>query len=159
MLLTNRPSSLQSSKFGMPDFLPPRHPQELMARTHFKGVVRKRLMPFIAIPAGGDVPSDPQAAAAAAAAKMDSSGSSGGSSSSEALQPGAAVFLEQPSGKRKSVGVVRVADGPLGLAVLRLSAVEAGQPLLVDGGVQLLPWRPQWWPDTWSREEGADADA
>ncbi|PRW58166.1 transferase mitochondrial [Chlorella sorokiniana] len=142
--------------------------QELMARTHFKGVVRKRLMPFLAAPAGWPPVSEPQVAAAAAVAAAGSGSSSGGSSSS-ALQPGAAVYVEHEGGKRKSVGVVRVADGPLGMAVLRMAAAQAaqaaGQPLLVGEGdavQQLFPWRPEWWPRSWGHEEedgaaGADS--
>ena len=143
--------------------------QELMARTHFKGVVRKRLMPFVAAPAGSPPVSDPQAAAAAAVAAAAASGSGSSSDSSSALQPGAAVYVEQEGGKRKSVGVVRVADGALGMAVLRLAAAQAaqaaGQPLLVGEGdsvQQLFPWRPEWWPRSWGHEEedgaaGADS--
>lgn len=154
--------------------------QELMARTHFKGVVRKRLMPFVAAPASSPPVSDPQAAAAeavAAAAAGSSGGMSGSSSgvsgssssSSSALQPGAVVYVEQEGGKRKSVGVVRVADGSMGMAVLRLGAAQAaqaaGQPLLVGEGDavrQLFPWRPDWWPRSWGHEEedgaaGADS--
>ena len=135
--------------------------QELMARTHFKGVVRKRLMPFVAAAdAGGS--SSPQQAAAAAAAAADSGGSGGG----QAAQPGAAVYAEQAGGKRKAVGTVRVADGAIGLAVLRLSAVAAaqaaGQPLLVGEGeaaTPILPWRPDWWPQEWGHEEGQEAGA
>lgn len=129
-----------------------------MARTHFKGVVRKRLMPFLAAPAGSPPVPDPQAAAAEAAAAAAGASSCGASSS--ALQPGAAVYVEQEGGKRKSVGVVRVADGPLGMAVLRLGAAQAaqtaGQPLLVgegDAALQLFPWRPEWWPRSWGHEE------
>lgn len=139
-----------------------------MARTHFKGVVRKRLLPFVAAPASAPHVADPRTAAAAAAAAADDGGSSGagGIDNSAAVQPGAAVYAEQAGGKRKSVGVVRVADGPLGMAVLRLSAAEAaqaaGQPLLVGEGEaaqRLFPWRPQWWPDSWGREEDGAAGA
>lgn len=146
---------------------PPDHPlQELMAHTHFKGVVRKRLMPFVAAPPGSEgqpLASDEQAAADAADA--DTAPSDGDAAAAAAVQPGAAVYVEQPGGKRKSVGVVRVADGRLGLAVLRLSEVAAaraaGQPLLVGegGAMQISPWRPAWWPEGWGREEGQDAGA
>lgn len=146
--------------------------QELMARTHFKGVVRKRLMPFVLAPPGsgdsgmaqqqqqqqqqagiGAVPAAALAADAAAVA---------GSDQAIRVQPGAAVYWEQPGGRRKSVGVVRVADGALGLAVLRLAAVEAaraaGQSLVVgesEARAELQPWRPNWWPEVWGTEEEA----
>lgn len=136
-----------------------------MARTHFKGVVRKRLMPFVAVPSGAGSSLMHQLGAAgtaaprAAVAASEPAGSDGPAAA--AVVPGAPVFAEQPGGgKCKQVGVVRVADGTLGLAVLRLGAVEAaraaGQPLLLGDGeaaAELCPWRPDWWPDSWGREE------
>jgi folate-binding Fe-S cluster repair protein YgfZ len=141
--------------------------QELMARTHFKGVVRKRLMPFALSSPGTGASSSSAAAAAAAAAEGGGSGLAIGAAAEAAgVQPGAAVYVEQPGGRRKSVGVVRVADGALGLAVLRLGAVEAaratGQPLLVGQGeerAELSPWRPHWWPEGWGREEQQEEGA
>eukprot|EP00887_Chlorella_sp_A99_P005774 scaffold1.g5774.t1 len=107
--------------------------QELMARTHFKGVVRKRLMPFQLLAPGGGA----------------------------GMQPGQRVL--RPGGG--AVGVVRVAAGDVGLAVLRLGkvlpAVEAGQPLAIEAGsegsVEVRAWRPNWWPPQWGREEQQDA--
>lgn len=150
--------------------------QELMARTHFKGVVRKRLLPFVAVApgAGSSLMHQLEAAGAAApraavaAAEAGASLGSEGSPVAATVQVGAAVYAEPPggSGKRKQVGVVRVVDGTLGLAVLRLGAVEAaratGQPLLLGEGeaaVELCPWRPDWWPEGWGREEGGSAAA
>ena len=139
--------------------------QELMARTHFKGVVRKRLMPF-ALGGTGAEASSSAAAAAAAAGGGGGLAASGAAAAAAGVQPGAAVYLEQPGGRRKSAGVVRVADGALGLAVLRLGAVEAaraaGQPLLVGEGeerAELSPWRPHWWPEGWGREEQQEEGA
>ncbi|KAL4431114.1 hypothetical protein ABPG75_006370 [Micractinium tetrahymenae] len=139
--------------------------QELMARTHFKGVVRKRLMPFVAVPPGAgsslmhQLEAAGPAAPRAAVAASEPAGSD--SPAAAAVVPGAPVFAEQPGGgKRKQVGVVRVTDGTLGLAVLRLGAVEAaratGQPLLLGEGeaaAELCPWRPDWWPGSWGKEE------
>lgn len=145
-----------------------------MARTHFKGVVRKRLMPFVAVPpgAGGTLMRQMEAAGPAAprAAVAASEPTGSNSPAAAAVAAGVPVFAEQPGGgKRKQVGVVRVADGTLGLAVLRLAAVEAarstGRPLLLGDGeaaAELCPWRPDWWPDSWGREEtsgsGGDND-
>ena len=151
--------------------------QELMARTHFKGVVRKRLAPFVALPAAGGSDAGlaalaPEAAAALAqqpravwegaqaAAAAAAAGGEGehpaDAAVAAALQPGATVYVQQPDGKQKAVGTVRVADGTVGLAVLRLAAATgAGQRLLVgegDGAAELVPWRPLWWPDGWGRE-------
>jgi folate-binding protein YgfZ len=147
--------------------------QELMARTHFKGVVRKRLMPFVVTPCSGSAPPQPPnmhpgqiggwTLPAPAAAAADAAAASG-SHAAEGVQPGAAAHLEQAPGRRKAVGVLRVVDGTLGLAVLRLAqaeaAVAAGQPLLVGDGassMHLWPWRPAWWPESWGREESAAA--
>ena len=87
------------------------------------------------------------------------------------LQPGAEVYeREAASGRHKAVGKVRVVDGELGLAVLRLGkaipAIDAGRPLYVssssggsgggeggEGFVELTAWRPDWWPASWGREE------
>ena len=104
--------------------------QELMARTHFKGVVRKRVMPFEVV--AGDAGS---------------------------LRPGEAVLGAGTSGKEdgKPVGTVRVVEGGQGLAHLRLrgalAAAESGQPLRTESGVELRPWRPSWWPPAWGTED------
>lgn len=160
--------------------------QELMARTHFKGVVRKRLMPFITLPADGAGIDPGQAGLAPtlfpwhpravweAAERMAAAEAAGGGEGEHpadaaiaaAVQPGATVYVQQPDGKQKAVGAVRVADGGvLGLAVLRLAAVTGpGQRLMVghgDAASELVPWRPLWWPDSWGHEgdgtAGADA--
>lgn len=157
--------------------------QELMARTHFKGVVRKRLMPFVLAPdkggstldalqpeqlpqlGGSAVPAAAlEAATAAAAGDADVGGAAAGGA--RGVQQGATVYLAPQGGKRKSVGTVRVIDGRLGLAVLRLSAVQAAsaadQLLVVGEGeatAYLRPWRPNWWPNGWGREEAAGAAA
>ena len=141
-----------------------------MARTHFKGVVRKRLMPCIAVPAGAGSALMHQleaaGAAAPAAALAAADADDGGSTAAAAVLAGTAVYAEQPGGGRKQVGVVRVAEGSLGLVVLRLAAVEAArataQPLTLGEGpavVELCPWRPDWWPDSWGREEAAASAA
>lgn len=109
-----------------------------MARTHFKGVVRKRLMPFRLLESGAG------------------SGSGGCS-----VAPGARVLLGPEGGA--AVGVVRVVAGDAGLAVLRLGkalpVVDAGRPLTVEAGeggatVAVRAWRPDWWPQQWGHEEG-----
>ncbi|GAB4822796.1 hypothetical protein N2152v2_009842 [Parachlorella kessleri] len=109
--------------------------QELMARTHFKGVVRKRAMPFRLLQPG----------------------------EASALQPGSEVFDRDASGRLRPVGKVRVLEGDLGLAMLRLGkakpAIDAGRPLLAGAAgaevplVELEVWRPAWWPQSWGREE------
>ena len=67
------------------------------------------------------------------------------------------------SSNGKVIGSVRVFDPEAGqgLALLRLKeAHEAmeGKKLLKIGGSggvdgEIRPWRPEWWPETWGREE------
>jgi transferase CAF17, mitochondrial len=121
--------------------------QELMARTHYKGVVRKRVVPF-EIVGGND------------------------SNSSEE---------EEGDCKRRYRDVVRVGSGEkvgkvvqvcdkYGLALLQLRKVmkeglgggeEGGGCMLNmtnvgEDGVQpvaIRAYRPEWWPESWGREE------
>ena len=104
--------------------------QELTARTHFKGVIRKRLMPVVL--KRGD---DGEGASTAA--------------------PGDAVRLE---GRRRPVGRLLAVDGERGLALLRLQpvleAASRDEACLVEGsGASLTAERPAWWPPSWGREE------
>lgn len=80
------------------------------------------------------------------------------------LAPGSDVFDRDASGKYKPVGRVRVVEGELGLALLRLAkvmpALDAGRPLYVAAGggeaggyAEVEVWRPEWWPAGWGREE------
>ena len=122
--------------------------QELMARTHFKGVVRKRVMPFHVV--------------------TESTSSSSFLNSSSTLstpctiQQGESV-VDRSTGK--SVGVVRavVVDddiveggGHRGLAVLRLKeaqeVMDGSKEIETESGVRIRPWRPHWWPQSWGRE-------
>ena len=102
--------------------------QELMARTHFKGVVRKRLMPF-EIKNGSTKDGD--------------------------------VIIgftgeENSQSKAKSIGSVRVVHGNIGLAILRLKeglqSIGSQHAFLTDSGAQVQPWKPNWWPEDWSRD-------
>ncbi|KAK9819786.1 hypothetical protein WJX72_002340 [[Myrmecia] bisecta] len=107
--------------------------QELIARTHYRGVVRKRLMPFRLQPreAGvGELVGQP--------------------------------ILAESSGTR-TTGKVEVLDGDIGMGVLRLqqaAAAVAGKDVLrvAGSGVQLTPWIPRWWPPEWLEGTSADAD-
>lgn len=105
--------------------------QELMARTHFKGVIRKRAMPFEVLGEQG-----------------------------ARLSVGEAVF-DPGAGDRsagKALGTVRALGNGVGLAHVRLggalAAVDAGRTLMSESGVELRVWRPDWWPESWGREEG-----
>ncbi len=120
--------------------------QELMARTHFKGVVRKRLMPFST--QGGLLAGAGAAAGDGAAAGV--------------VHAGDDVYAEASSGGGTSLGKVRASEKDCGVALLRLAkalpAIEAGRQLHVragseEGGVaEIRAWRPGWWPEEWGRE-------
>lgn len=96
--------------------------QELMARTHFKGIVRKRVLPV-------------------------SLGAVGSTAVGDSI-------VDASSGK--SIGTIRAVDNDIGLAHLRLKetleAVSSGKTLRAEGGVDIHPRRPSWWPTTWGLE-------
>lgn len=102
--------------------------QELMARTHFKGVVRKRLMP-IYIEKGHVAQGDTIVGFADA---------------------------DDLSSRGKGFGSVRVVHGNEGLAVLRLKegldSVATKRTLRTSSGAEVRPWKPEWWPTEWGSE-------
>ena len=82
--------------------------QELTARTRYRGLVRKRLMP---VEIAGPAPA-----------------------------PGTPVRLEE-----KDVGEMRTSLGALGLAMIRLEALdEAGGAAFTAGEAKLIPRKPDW---------------
>lgn len=111
-----------------------------MARTRYVGVVRKRIMPFKV-----QAPLPPNTTI----------------EDSKNIYDG----LEAT----KSIGEVHLTDGDDGLAMIRLaetmSAMDAGKQLYVEyvkgdesspialGRVPVKVIRPDWWPETWGREE------
>ncbi|KAL3149050.1 hypothetical protein ABBQ32_001895 [Trebouxia sp. C0010 RCD-2024] len=100
--------------------------QELIARSHFRGVIRKRLMPVNI--AGDEEP------------KMGTS----------ILAPG----------RKRPAGSLQAAQKGRGLACLNLqaalTAAEGNEHLeLGEGGPQVTPWRPVWWPKDWGEEPAA----
>ncbi|GAB2274105.1 hypothetical protein Dimus_008876 [Dionaea muscipula] len=102
--------------------------QELVARTHHRGVIRKRLLPLRFFRNGGkDVVE-------------------------RVVAPGS-VVVDAVSGKK--VGTVTTALGSRGLALLRLEEVfkESGS-LAVQGNEDLKVevMRPDWWPTEWFLE-------
>eukprot|EP00962_Isochrysis_galbana_P029300 scaffold9342_cov126-Isochrysis_galbana.AAC.16 len=142
--------------------------QELTARTHSRGVTRKRLMPMLgaeaaarlrahpaamAPPALAGLPATEQAVAAALA--LDT-----WSRAIDADEAGAAPQPEQPGptdddtdigaladAGGRSVGKLRRFDARLGLgvALCRLEALNSA--LSSAGGEEVVPARPSWWPE------------
>ncbi|KAK9838628.1 hypothetical protein WJX74_000189 [Apatococcus lobatus] len=98
--------------------------QELIARTHYKGVVRKRLVPFEMTP------------------------------ESEDLKVGAELTA---SGEKKPVGKVIAMAERFGVAHVRLApalaAADAAEGRLQSGDSSIRPFRPDWWPEQWGKEE------
>jgi folate-binding protein YgfZ len=143
--------------------------QELTARTQFKGVVRKRLLPFfLHPPAAGSVPSLrdllPQTAAADSSPLLASPLRVGLSSSEQGVAAGAEVV---DAGSGKALGTVVSSAWPranVGLALLRLEGVmgSGSDVKLVassspsssseGGGGEVVPltpltvFTPLWWP-------------
>jgi len=100
--------------------------QELVARTHFRGVVRKRLMPVVLLPHAG-------------------------------MDVGAAIELAT-GGSKRPMGTLRVLNqgSGRGLALLRLqegllaARGEASLRIKERPQVACAPWRPAWWPSSWT---------
>ncbi|CAI5487260.1 unnamed protein product [Closterium sp. Naga37s-1] len=130
--------------------------QELTARTHHRGVVRKRLMPVRIVPSG------------------EGGGEDVREGVGEVTVSSGAEIVETVSGK--AVGRVNAVlcgsegDGSgagagaggskelTGLALLRLAhGLNLGSQLAVKAGngaaLKVLPSRPYWWPREWGSEE------
>lgn len=102
--------------------------QELVARTHHRGVIRKRLMPIIFVnESGGEV--------------------------QQAVMPGAEII---DTTTQKKIGDVTAVLGSRGFGVIRLEAAQKEPPyLIVKGldGIHVKVYRPKWWPADWCPEE------
>lgn len=102
--------------------------QELIARTHHRGVIRKRLMPINFITEAGE-------------------------EVQQMAGPGAEII---DTTTQKKVGDVTTVLGSRGLGVIRLEAAHRGAAqLVVKGlnGVHVKLYRPKWWPADWCPEE------
>lgn len=102
--------------------------QESVARTHHRGVIRKRLLPVNFIRDSGE-------------------------EVHQAVAPKSEI-IEVNSGKK--VGTVTTALGSRGLALLRLEAAfKNTSQLNVKGleNVNVKVIRPKWWPSEWGQEE------
>lgn len=101
--------------------------QELVARTHHQGVIRKRLLPLRFINARGE-------------------------ELQQNVTPGSEVI---DSGSGKKAGTVTTALGPRGLGLLRLEEAFKGSSNLTIQGqddVKVQSIRPEWWPSEWFQE-------
>ncbi|KAG0613504.1 hypothetical protein M758_6G108400 [Ceratodon purpureus] len=105
--------------------------QELVARTHHRGVIRKRLMPLNFLQSNGD-------------------------EAQQAVTPGADV-ADKKTGKK--VGKVTTVLGPRGLGLIRLESVSKGSELRVENqdDIHVKAVRPKWWPSEWGHEDEGQA--
>ena len=127
--------------------------QELTARTKFKGVVRKRIVPFVCV--GRERPAD----GALDFMLAVQTAPDGAVPAAHAAAGSKVLALQAGDTEPKSVGTVLslADDGASGLALLRLAAVTAPDAALVvapleeyEGEVRqefILPHRPSWWPE------------
>eukprot|EP01062_Namystynia_karyoxenos_P062706 TRINITY_DN55583_c0_g1_i1.p1 TRINITY_DN55583_c0_g1~~TRINITY_DN55583_c0_g1_i1.p1 ORF type:complete len:354 (+),score=101.24 TRINITY_DN55583_c0_g1_i1:72-1133(+) len=121
--------------------------QELTARTHHRGVTRKRLVP---VALGAPVPDVRELWQAELAA--------GGGALRVAEQPDSEVGLVtaadgQSAGSLRTVVEGLSNGGGVGMALLRLEKIAWEEPCLATAdGRQVWPLVPQWWPD----EEGTE---
>ncbi|CAN8061711.1 unnamed protein product [Agarophyton chilense] len=112
--------------------------QELTARSHFTGVVRKRITPVSVADKTG---------------VMSERGEGIVSNDADLhLESGTDIMLE---GKSKSIGKVSSSVDNIGLAVLRLADLvehQGGRQLRLRDGRAVRAWRPPWWQE---RDNGA----
>uniref|UniRef100_A0A7S0RDL5 CAF17 C-terminal domain-containing protein n=1 Tax=Pyramimonas obovata TaxID=1411642 RepID=A0A7S0RDL5_9CHLO len=108
--------------------------QELTARSHFRGVVRKRVMP---------------------ATFQDTSTSPPPPCPTTAVVAGNSVLTYGDEKKKMGRLSAVTKDLTRGLALLRLQqALNPASELRVeDSEVAVRPLRPQWWPSQWGTEE------
>ncbi|CAO2820053.1 unnamed protein product [Amaranthus hypochondriacus] len=102
--------------------------QELVARTHHRGVIRKRVLPLKFLD------NDDKEVA-------------------QKVAPGS-VVADTSSGKK--IGTVNVALGSRGLGLMRLEeALKKSNALAIQGSedVKVVANRPKWWPDEWFSNE------
>jgi len=100
--------------------------QELIARTHHRGVIRKRLMPMKFVDEKGQ--------------ELE-----------QAVAPDSEV-VDEASGKK--IGTVNTALGSRGMGLLRLDeALKQGSSLRISDNknVRVQAFKPDWWPAEWTQ--------
>ncbi|KAI0560651.1 hypothetical protein FGB62_104g045 [Gracilaria domingensis] len=105
--------------------------QELTARSHFTGVLRKRITPVI-VSDSNDLSDKYASSMVSDAADLR-------------LESGAELMLQ---GKSKAVAKVSSSVHNIGMAVIRLTDVfseEGTRQLHLRDGRSVTAWRPQWW--------------
>lgn len=141
--------------------------QELTARTHSRGVTRKRLMPVVSPAFAQKLRDNPNASAAPALAQLPPAEQAiaaalpldewAGLADGEADETHASPVTSTPDAAEgasitnadgKSLGKLRAYDARLGLgvALCRLEVLSDGT-MNTSGGIELVAVRPSWWPD------------
>ncbi|KAJ4954614.1 hypothetical protein NE237_011397 [Protea cynaroides] len=108
--------------------------QELIARTHHRGVIRKRVLPLRFV---------------------DESGT--GISEKANPVPGSKIVISESN---KKVGTVTAALGCRGLGLLKLEEAFKGSGRLIvetQDNVHVKVIRPEWWPDEWFQDLEQDS--
>lgn len=68
--------------------------------------------------------------------------------------------IHAPSMRKRPVGTLQALQNGRGLACLNLQAAlpaaeDKHQLHLGEAKVPVIPWRPEWWPSEWGREDFA----
>ena len=123
--------------------------QELTARTHHTGVIRKRFMPCLVFPR--DAP-DAAALTAAVAKELAAAPADAPLFPPSLFNRYFTTAPPTPAGANllageKNVGRIlsRAVESNLALALVRLEHLQGAEPLLADGSV-VKPLVPAWWP-------------
>lgn len=116
--------------------------QELTARTHFTGVLRKRITPLV-VGVEEAVLQDALLTSKVPLPLLDSA--------KKELKPGDEIFSETDG---KLAGSITTAAGNCGLAVMKLQSLFGDPPsaavgtrLVTQDGLPAFPWKPFWWDD------------
>lgn len=107
--------------------------QELTARSHFTGVLRKRITPIAVVNEDIHIPHHVSVQELTDVVLSDDPQLS--------LQEGATVTVE---GSKKGAVVSSSIDN-IGMVVLRMSDAFGGKPLRLNDGRKVVVWRPDWW--------------
>lgn len=122
--------------------------QELTARTQFKGLVRKRIVPLLCIPSN-DVTAELEAKKLIQEARTGSIASVASRAASTLVGDSTSI-LSAKSNKRVGKIISTSSTVGIGLALLRLEAFQDPDYLLnlhtEDRTCHVLPYRSAWWP-------------
>jgi len=122
--------------------------QELIARTHYKGQIRKRMVPFTIASSGGvKQRKRPERNEFVGFGDLDPS-----LSSESGEYPKTGSVLMDPNGKK--VGSILGLCRNQGIAMIRMETLDSLKSGAIEAvnvdGIQIRPEIPFWWPETYS---------